>query len=983
MNLDIFKPYLKKTFLFQFLMLLIVFLNGCASVPVSKKKWAEKTFKKLSIRQKIAQMMIYRMHLKYNKITPEKWNEIKSLLSNDGIGGIHIWSGDGSSSLAMLNEIQKRSKVPVIIDADIERGLGQRFSSGTDFPPLMAITATGIPNNAYEVGRIVAEESRAAGVQWNLSPVVDVNNNPLNPIINTRSFSESPDIVSEFSLEYIKGLQDHGMIATAKHFPGHGDTQTDSHSSLAMIPSDSSRLWSVELKPFVKVAKAGVDAIMIAHVHAPDFQPESDNPATLSKFWVTNILRKKIGFEGVIITDGMGMGGVTKNYADDYAIIETVKAGCDVIIQNYDIVGSIDAIEEAVLNGEINIESINSSVLKILKMKEKAGLHLNPFVDIESMMSMIGKKEHKEVSDRISSESITLLKDEQKLLPLSIDARDTLYVFDIYDQENKHSISSLTSNLIRERFPIRTIQIDESDKKYVLDAILRSIPKNSRILINAFVSPKEWKDRIFFPDNETYFVNELMKKSNRIILASLGTPYLLMDFPDVSTYICAYKGSFVMQNALFKALMGKENISGRLPVSIPNIFDIGSGVLLEKRTKPVEKNKFEPGKLLLRVRPKLVNADISMMSEAMNSAVVDSAWSGGVLLAAKDGNIFYHKGHGYHTYDKINDVNSSDIFDLASITKAVATTSAIMKLQDLNKIDISEPVIKYLPRFKGKNKKYFSQKSQITVKDLLSHVSGLPAFKQYYRKDKSKESLLTSIYNTDPVQNNRDTTIYSDVGAIILGDIVEKISGLNLDVFVDSMVFKPLGMNTTFYNPPDTKKHRIVPTEINSEGELIHGFVHDENAYSLGGVAGHAGLFSTAKDLAVFSQMMLNGGLYGWKRIFKTGTVNSFTSKAGILDNSSRLLGWDSPAGLASGGVYLSDSSFGHTGFTGTSIWIDPENGVIVVLLTNAVYPNRESKSPKYYDWRQKVHSSVYESLMFESKNTNLQLRPRWNNIKQ
>ena len=585
MNLDIFKPYLKKAFLFQFLMLLIIFLNGCASVPVSKKKWAEKTFKKLSLRQKIAQMMIYRMHLKYNKITPEKWNEIKSLLLNDGIGGIHIWSGDGSSSLAMLNEIQKRSKVPVIIDADIERGLGQRFSSGTDFPPLMAITATGIPNNAYEVGRIVAEESRAAGVQWNLSPVVDVNNNPLNPIINTRSFSESPDIVSEFSLEYIKGLQDHGMIATAKHFPGHGDTQTDSHSSLAMIPSDSSRLWSVELKPFVKVAKAGVDAIMIAHVHAPDFQPESDNPATLSKFWVTNILRKKIGFEGIIITDGMGMGGVTKNYADDYAIIETVKAGCDVIIQNYDIVGSIDAIEEAVLNGEINIESINSSVLKILKMKEKAGLHLNPFVDIESMMSMIGKKEHKEVSDRISSESITLLKDEQKLLPLSMDARDTLYVFDIYDQENKHSISSLTSNLIRERFPIRTIQIDESDKKYVLDAILRSIPKNSRILINAFVSPKEWKDRIFFPDNETYFVNELMKKSNRIILASLGTPYLLMDFPDVSTYICAYKGSFVMQNALFKALMGIENISGRLPVSIPNIFDVGSGVLLEKRTK--------------------------------------------------------------------------------------------------------------------------------------------------------------------------------------------------------------------------------------------------------------------------------------------------------------------------------------------------------------------------------------------------------------
>lgn len=982
MNLDIFKPYLKKAFLLQSFIMLILLFHGCASVPISKKKWAEKTFKDLSLRQKIAQMMIYRMHLKYNKITPEKWNEIKTLLSNDGIGGIHIWSGDGSSSIAMLNAIQKRSKVPVIIDADIERGLGQRFSAGTDFPPLMAITATGSPYNAYEVGRIVAEESRAAGVQWNLSPVVDVNNNPLNPIINTRSFSENPDIVSEFSLEYIRGLQDHGMIATAKHFPGHGDTQTDSHSSLAMIPSDSSRLWSIELKPFIEVAKAGVDAIMVAHVHAPEYQPESDIPATLSKFWVTDILRKKIGYEGIIITDGMGMGGVTKTYADDYAIIESVKAGCDVIIQNYDIVGSIDAIEAAVQTGEINIESINSSVLKILKMKEKAGLHLNPFVDLESMMSMIGKREHKEVSERISSESITLLKDEQKLLPLSTESKDTLYVFDIYDQENKHSVSSLTSNLILERFPIRTIQIDESDKKDVLDAILSNIPKNSRVLINAFVSPKEWKDRIFFPDNETYFVNKLMKKSNRIILASLGTPYLLMAFPGVSTYICAYKGSLVMQDALFKALMGIENISGRLPISIPDIFDIGSGVFLEKKISDVEKNKFEPGTLLLRVRPKTVNADISKIKKIMDLAVADGAWSGGVLLAAKDGNIFYHNGHGYHTYDKINDVNSSDIFDLASITKAVATTSAIMKLQDLNKININEPVIKYLPRFKGNNKKYISQKSQITVKDLLAHVSGLPAFKQYYKTDKSKESLLNSIYNTDPVQNSRDTTIYSDVGAILLGDIVEKISGITLDVFVDSMIFKPLGMKTTFYNPPDTKKHRIVPTEINRKGKLIHGFVHDENAYNLGGVAGHAGLFSTAKDLAIFSQMMLNGGLYGWKRIFKTATVNSFTSKAGILDNSSRLLGWDSPAGLASGGVYLSDASFGHTGFTGTSLWVDPENSIIMVLLTNAVHPNRDNKSPKYYDWRQRVHSSVYEALMFESKNPNLQLRPRWNSMK-
>ena len=969
----------KRLFLWVFL-LAFIFISGCSSVPKTSKNWPQKVLKTLSLREKIAQMMIYRMHLKYKDVTPEKWEEIIRLLDGDGIGGIHLWSGDGSSSIAIMNEIQKRSRIPIIFDADIERGFGQRFPSGTDFPPMMAITATGNPENAYEVGKIVATESRAAGIHWNLSPVVDVNNNPLNPIINTRSFSENADIVSEFSKKYAKGLQDYGMIATAKHFPGHGDTQTDSHSSLAMIPSDSSRLWSLELKPFATMAEAGVDVVMVAHVHAPDYQPEADDPATLSPFWVTDVLKDRLGFDGAIITDGMGMGGITKNYSDDYAIVKAVQAGCHIIIQNYDMVGSIDAIEKAVLDGEISEQQINSSALKMLELKYKVGLNLNPYVGLDLMMRNISTKRNREASNRIASEAITLVKDSKGLLPINASPKDTLYIIDIYDQEYKHSRSTVASKIISERIPVRAIQVDESDKKPILDVIVKSIPKNSQILINAFVSPKEWKDRIFFPDNETYFVRELIKKSDRIILASLGTPYLLQDFPKVSTYLCAYNGSYLMQNALANALLGSKDISGRLPISIPGLHEIGSGMFKEMKVKMEKISEYKPGIEVKRVLPEAVGANNNYIERFMESAIKDSAWPGGVLLAAKSGNIFYHKGHGFHTYESKKPVRSSDIFDLASITKVISTTSGIMKLVDKNKIDLDKPVVSYLPNFKGKKKKYKKQKSEITVRDLLSHSSGLPAFKQYFKMEKTREVILENIYDTEPVREKGDTTIYSDVGAIMLGELIEKASGFPLDIFVDSLIFKPLGMGTTFYNPPEEKIKRVIPTEINPKGNLIHGYVHDENAHSLGGVAGHAGLFSTAKDLAIFSQMMLNKGLYGWKRIFKQETVDLFTKRANLVSQSSRCLGWDSPSGASSGGVYLSDASYGHGGYTGTTLWIDPDNEIIVILLTNAVHPNRKNKDPKYFDWRHRIHSAVYESLSINVKNPSLSVRGRWIN---
>ena len=973
---------MSNKYLLPLSLLILLTLTSCSTFSRTQDptNWAEKTLSQLSLREKIGQMMVYRMNMRLKDVSLEKWKEINSLIASDGIGTIHLWYGDASSSIALMNKMQTLSKVPILFDADIEYGLNQRFPSGTDLPPLMAIAATSNTNNAYQVGKIIAKEARAVGVHWNLSPVVDVNNNPLNPIINTRSFGENPNGVSEFGISLMKGLQDHGMLATAKHFPGHGDTETDSHSSLAMIPSDSSRLWSVEILPFQAMSDAGVDAIMVAHVHAPDYQPEADRPSSISPFWIQSILREKIGFKGIVITDAMSMGGISKNYSDAFALIETIKAGSDVIIQNYNLKGSIDTIEKAINDGEISIHRINGSVLKILQMKEKVGLQKSTKISLDSFHNSYNKNEHKQIAKQIAQEAITCVKYDSNIFPFNTNNPETLYVIDIYDSRNNHEMSSVTKGLKKSRLKIKTLQIDESDSKVVLDAMLNEIPENALVLVNAFANPKASKDRIFLPENESEFLRTLMNKTDRIVLASLGTPYLIQEFPGIPVYLCAYKNNSVMQSALVNALLGKNKISGKLPVSIPGVAKFGDGLVVEKQEIQIQKNGNLPGPKIIQVMPGEIGISNKKLNQLLEESVKNKAWPGGVLLAAKDGKIFAKEAFGFHTYDKKRETRTSDIFDLASITKVISTTSAIMKLVENEKLNLDDPVVKYLPDFKGKQIKYFDQKSKITIRYLMTHTAGLAPFKQFYLMETSKEGRLDSLYNSEPETNIGEKVIYSDIGLIMLGKLVEKVGSVTLDKFVDSLIFTPLGMNSTYFNPPQEKLHRIVPTEISDQYRfgLIHGEVHDENAHSIGGVAGHAGLFSTAQDLARFSQMMLNRGIYGWARIFKKETVNLFTQRANIVEGSSRCLGWDSPDGEASGGVYLSDKSFGHTGYTGTSLWIDPENQITVILLTNAVHPNRSWKKPKYFDWRQRIHSAVYETLGFKEQNQNFQWRKNW-----
>tara|TARA_S200000501_G_scaffold379008_1_gene446226 strand:+ start:25625 stop:28594 length:2970 start_codon:yes stop_codon:yes gene_type:complete len=958
-----------------------IIFNSCGNNYSDDASWAMRSLKDLSLRQKISQMLVYRMNMRFISSSNKKWIEINEMITKEGIGGIHIYYGDVGSSLTLLNDLQRKSKIPILVDADIENGLYQRFPEGTELPPFMALGATGDQGLIYQAGKIVATEARAVGVHLNFAPVVDINNNPKNPIINTRSFGEDPEQVSSFGKSYLKGLQDYGMLATAKHFPGHGDTETDSHSSLARIPSDEKRLWSTELKPFQVAIEAGVDAVMISHVNAPGYQFNADIPATLSKFWVTEILRDSLGYEGVVVTDAMAMGGITNNYSDAYALIESIKAGCDFIIQNDDFIGSVDIIERAVLDGEISEERINSSALKILRMKEKIGLNDNRFVSLENAQTALRDSSFRTISNSIASKSLTLVRNNSKFFPLKLKKQEKLYLIDVYDHPNDHSESITTKALRNMGANLKSFQVDESDNKFVFNSILAQIPTGAKIIINAFVNPSSRKDRITLSRRQQSFIKSLNQKSKNVLLNSYGSPYLIEAFAGIGNYICSWKGSRTMQNAFVMALTGREKISGKLPITIPGIAERSYGIEIEK--KPVwftQKNKKEVGEKLKWVTPFETGAKVKNLENLLNQAVEDSAWPGSVLLAARNGKVFFHKASGYHTYDKSRVMSPSDIFDIASITKIVSTTSAVMHLVQNKKLKLDTKIAEIVPEFASKKIKSSELKKEISVKHLLTHTAGFPPFKKYYLEDISPQEIFFDIMDTELLFQPGTRTVYSDLGLILLGNIVNNISGLKLEEYTEKYLLAPLGMESTFYNPLIEFRGRIVPTEIVSgyRNGLLHGEVHDENAHKLGGVAGHAGLFSSARDLGIFAQTILQGGIYGNKRIFKESTLQKFITKALVDTSSSRCLGWDSPSGEASGGIYISDNGYGHNGYTGTSLWIDPDYKLIVILLTNAVHPRREKKSPKYFEWRQKIHSSVYESLGITKRNPNLKIKERW-----
>jgi beta-N-acetylhexosaminidase len=925
------------------------------------QQWVDATMKKMSIDEKIGQLLFTTYHGTFTSTDSPAYQQMLHCVNNLHAGGFIIVTHIGPLGIeknqayptaALNNELQAKAKVPLLIGADFERGSAMRLDEGTSFPTNMALAAAGDPKDAYTMGKITAIEARDVGVHWIYAPVADVNNNPENPIINTRSFGENPARVAEFVSAYVRGVNENGGLATAKHFPGHGDTAADSHIDLPVIKADRARLDELELVPFRAAIAAGVGSVMTGHLNVPALEPDANTPATLSHNILTGVLREQLGFEGLVITDAMDMGGITVRFAPGEAAVRAVLAGADALLMPPVPDAAFEALQAAVKNGRLSKEHLDASVRRILEAKARLGLDKNRLVDLAALNTKFGSVNWQKEAQDISDRGITLLRDTPKRLPLDGTKPSRALLLAFYADPEPYPGEDLERELRRRFDSVTTLR---ADTRFANAANLKLPSPDSYdvALVALFVRVSDRKGNVDVPAEQATLAEQVYKSGKPVITLALGSPYLIERFPQAETWLGAFGISDVAQISMARALFGEITTRGHLPVTIPGI-NLKAGFGIEV---PAEAMKLQP----LNVR---AEAQLQPAFDVIEAAVKEKAFPGATLAVGYKGKISVH-AFGKLSYDaKSPSVNVDTMYDIASLTKVVGTTTITEKLFEGDfpvPLDLDAKVERYLPEWisSGSQPEW---RHRVTVRHLLTHTSGLPAFKEYWRTSKGKQDTLSRIF-AEPLEYEPGTKmIYSDLGIILLAEIIHRLTGKNLDELTRENIFSPLGMNHTMYLPPKKIWPTIAPTEVdnNLRHRLIQGEVHDENAFAIGGVSGHAGIFSTAPDLAAFCQMLLNGGVYAHQRIVRRATIAQFTVPQ-ELSNRTRTLGWVVPGEGGFMGHFYGPHSFGHTGFTGTSIYVDPDRQLFVVLLTNRVHPTRENM--KIAKVRVALQDAVIQSL--------------------
>ncbi|NNK87396.1 MAG: serine hydrolase, partial [Flavobacteriaceae bacterium] len=849
----------------------------------AQQKWVDSVYNSLSQREKISQLFMVMVFSNQDTATKSR---LISQIKSEKIGGV-IYSKGGPLRQAKLNnELQALSKTPLLIGMDAEWGLSMRLDSTYAFPWNMTLGA--IPDNKLieQTGKYIGEHCKRLGVHFNFAPVVDINTNPKNPIIGNRSFGEDRDNVTEKAMAFMKGMQGAGVLATAKHFPGHGDTDQDSHKTLPTISFSKSRIDSVEMHPYKKLIEKGLSSVMVAHLNVPGLEPRSGYPSSISKTIVTDILKTRFDFKGLIFTDALNMKGIS-NFSDSADVdLAAFKAGNDVLLISEDVSKGIDKIADALASAEISESRLEHSVKKILKAKYKAGLHSYKPIGISNLVSDLNRIKDEALHEELMENAITVVKNENKQLPLHrLENKKIAYVS--FGEDD----GGLFYETLKKYTEVHHIKADH------LYELINKLNNYNTVIVGVHKSnANPWKNHAI-SDKEMVWLYEIAR-TNSIILNVFAKPYALLSLrshENFESIMVSYQNSKIAQEKAAQIIFGALPSKGALPVSAGQDFPVGTGI------------QFPAAGRLGYSIPERVGIDSERLAriDSIAQYAVDADMTPGIqMLVARHGKVIYNKNFGKHTYDGKTKVQWDHIYDVASLTKIISTMPLLMELVDRNSVSLDDRLGSLLSEYKDTDKK------NITLKRMLSHYAKLRPWipfymntldsvtkkplDKYYREQPSGDfniEVARNLYLRSDYQDSIQKEIqesellsrlryrYSDLPYYILKKYIEEFYDKSLDELIEQRFYRPMGANYTTYNPRRKFSNSvIVPTEKDDyfRYQEVHGYVHDMGAAMQNGIGGHAGVFSNANDVAKIMQMFLQKGYYGGRRYFKTQTLDQF-----------------------------------------------------------------------------------------------------------
>ena len=940
---------------------------------IKQQKWVDSIYNNMSLEQKVGQLFMVRA---FSNNTKEHENSVSELINKYQIGGLIFSSGGPIRQAKLNNQYQAISKVPLLIGMDAEWGLSMRLDSTYAFPWNMTLGAIKDDKLIEETGRYIGEHCKRIGVHFNFAPDVDINTNPKNPIIGNRSFGEDRDNVTAKGLAFMKGMQEAGVLANAKHFPGHGDTDSDSHKTLPTITFNEKRIDSIELYPYKKLIKEGLASVMVAHLNVPSLEPRQGFPSSLSKHIVTDILKDRLQFNGLIFTDALEMKGVS-NYSKPGDIdLAAFLAGNDVLLISEDVPKAIEKIVEAYNTNEISEERLAHSVKKILMAKYKVGLNKYSPIGVSNLVEDLNRLKDDLLNEKLYENAITVVRNQKDLLPLRrLEARKIAYV-KMGDDDGSAFLDEL-----KKYTRVHEIKAEQ------LDELIIQLQNYNTVIVGFHKSnANPWKD-YKFTDQELVWLYEIAR-TNTVILDVFARPYALIDLKSVEnieSIVMSYQNSEVAQRKSAQLIFGSIQAKGSLPVSTGDNFKVNDGISY---------NAIQSLSYGLPESVGMSSEKLKKLDSMALLAIKIKATPGLQLLVARKGKVIYNKTFGKHTYDENEPVKFEDIYDVASLTKILATLPLLMELEEKGVITLDTKLSKILPEYQASNKK------NITIKEMLSHYARLRPWEPFYTKTldsatkkpsadyyRRKPSPKYSIKVADEVFLRYDypdtiqkiikdsdllSTLryrYSDFPYYILKKYIEGYYDKTLDELVQDHFYQSLGANYTTYNPSSKfSDENIVPTEIDDyfRYQKIQGYVHDMGAAMQNGVGGHAGVFSNANDVAKIMQMYLQKGYYGGQRYFKPETIDKFNTCYFCTKNNRRGIGFDKPQlgedGPTCGCVSM--TSFGHSGFTGTYAWADPDEDIVYIFLSNRTYPNANNNVLLKEGIRTEIQRLIYEAII-------------------